>query len=92
MSLNQGERRVKQPWHLDKTVSIGHIVTTVTVFCSIVAWGLTMDKRVALLEAAQHVDTTEHQRIEQTMKESVARIEAAVIRIEDVVRNKVDKR
>lgn len=86
------ERRTKQPWHLDRTVSIGHIITTVTVFCSIAAWGLTMDKRVTLLEAGQRIDSTEHQRIEQTMKDSVARIEAAVIRIEEVVRNKVDKR
>ena len=33
-------------WHLDKTVSIGHILSTLIIALSIFSWGLAIDKRV----------------------------------------------
>lgn len=39
-------------WHLDKRVSVGHIVTTAVVIVSFVVWANTLDKRIALNENA----------------------------------------
>ena len=33
-------------WHLDKTVSIGHIISTVAIALSVFSWALVMDKRI----------------------------------------------
>lgn len=88
----EGVERRNGSWHLDKTISIGHILTTLTVAGSLVVWGLTVDKRVAVLEAAAVYNTEAHKRMDDTLKESVARIEAAVVRMEAALRDKADKR
>lgn len=42
----------KRAWHLERTVSLGHIITTLTVAVTAVAGWKDMDKRVALIELA----------------------------------------
>lgn len=87
-----GDERRNKSWHLDKTISIGHILTTLSVAGSLIVWGLTVDKRVTVLETASVFNTEAHKRMDDTLKESVTRIEAAVVRMEVVLRDKVDKR
>ena len=36
----------RREWHLDKTVSIGHIISTLIVAISVFSWALAIDKRV----------------------------------------------
>lgn len=36
----------RREWHLDKTVSIGHIISTLIITMSVFSWALTIDKRV----------------------------------------------
>ncbi len=81
----------KRGWHLEKTVSIGHIITTLTVACSVVIWAMSMDTRVTVLEKEVTHAQAADARLEVQLKESVARIEAAVIRIEQAMRDKADK-
>jgi hypothetical protein len=35
-------------WHLDKRISIGHIITTVTVAVAMVGWMLQLENRVSV--------------------------------------------
>lgn len=36
----------KRSWHLDKTISVGHLVSTLVIAISIFSWAVTLDKRV----------------------------------------------
>ena len=41
----------KEYFHMDRTVNIGHILTTITLAVSAMMYVTTMDKRMAVLEA-----------------------------------------
>ena len=81
-----------QMWHLEKTVSVGHIITTLTVAGSVLIWALHMDTRVSLLEAGQDNSKQADVRIENNLERTVNRIEGSLIRIEAKIDNKADKR
>lgn len=36
----------KGNWHLDKTISVGHLVSTLVIAVSVFSWAMTLDKRV----------------------------------------------
>lgn len=44
------ERRAAYGWHLNRELSISHIVTTVLLAVSLLKWGMAMDARVAAVE------------------------------------------
>lgn len=44
-------------WHLDKRVSVGHIITTVTVAAAAAAWFMYTEARIGVLEV--RVETVE---------------------------------
>ena len=81
----------RNPWHLDRSISIGHILTTATVACSMVVWFMNMDSRVTVLEREIVHAQQSDQRLEQQLKDAISRIESAVIRIEVALREKADK-
>ncbi|MDX1538839.1 hypothetical protein [Arsukibacterium sp.] len=63
----------KRSWHLDKTISVGHLVSTLIIAVSVFGWAVTLDKRVeqnALaiihLKEQQHA---EQKRVEQLRSE-----------------------
>ena len=33
-------------WHLDKRISVGHLITTITIIISFVAWMMSMEKQM----------------------------------------------
>ena len=39
-------------WHLDRRVSVGHLVTTFTVLVAMVLWGARLETRIVLIEQA----------------------------------------
>jgi hypothetical protein len=43
--MEQKDRRGRD-WHLDKTVSISHIISTILIVISILAWAQGVEKRV----------------------------------------------
>ena len=40
----------RRQWHFDKSISVGHILTTVTIAVSVFFWAMRMDTRISLLE------------------------------------------
>ena len=48
--MSQDEVMSYHGWHLDKRVSLGHIVSTLTITGVVVIWMTTLDKRVTLSE------------------------------------------
>lgn len=50
MSLDK--EKDKQPWHLDRTISISHILTTVSAIGAALIFASKLDTRVSLLEQA----------------------------------------
>lgn len=37
-------------WHIDKTINLAHVLTTMGLIAALFAWGGDVDKRIALLE------------------------------------------
>lgn len=48
----------RRHWHLDKSVSISHILTTVVLLLGALKFSFDMEKRIALLEANANVQTS----------------------------------
>lgn len=36
----------RREWHLDKTISVGHLISTITIAVSVFAWAMALEKRV----------------------------------------------
>ncbi|MFN3231685.1 MAG: hypothetical protein ACE363_05945 [Alphaproteobacteria bacterium] len=72
--------RVSEGWHLDKRVSVGHIVTTMMAVVAAGAAYANLSERVAVLEVQDSA-------ILQDLRE----IRRTVERIEDKLDRKVDK-
>lgn len=39
-----------RPWHLDRRLNVGHLLTTLSLAAAIFAWGSAMDRRLAVIE------------------------------------------
>ena len=89
--IDETESTRRAPWHIDKTVSIGHIITTLTVAVSLIAWGMHIETRLALVEAEQVHSKDADARIENQVRESVTRIESLLVRIDQKIDLKKDK-
>jgi roadblock/LC7 domain-containing protein len=59
------------PWHLDKTVNLSHLLTTIVIAGSLFAYAGGMDKRVAVLEAKMTTQAQVTERAQQDMRELV---------------------
>ena len=62
----------RRHWHLDKTLNVSHLLTTLVVAGSMFAYANNMDKRVAILEEKMQVQATENQRSQTEVKELAA--------------------
>jgi hypothetical protein len=90
VSNNQHERLSN--WHLDKTLSLSHILTTILMAGSIFYWANAMDKRVTVIETnSTHYDKDINAQA-VAVRESISEIKSSLIRIEIKLDNKVDKR
>lgn len=47
----------QRSWHLEKSVSIGHIITTIAVMGSFIAWAMKQENRMATIESATKQNT-----------------------------------
>jgi hypothetical protein len=79
-------------WHLRKEVSVGQIVAILSVAASMLMGWAALDKRVTVLEAESVHFKEANARTEQLVRDAVARIEAAIIRMEYSIGNKQDKK
>ena len=78
-------------WHLDKKVSIGHIVTTIVVAASAFFYLSTLDKRISDNTAAISFNTERIRASEQRTQDDMRDIKGALIRIESKLDQKADK-
>lgn len=63
------ERRASPPWHLDRTVNLGHLLTTITVVTGLFVWGAKMDTRVSILESVSVAQMRTNEAHEATDRE-----------------------
>jgi hypothetical protein len=86
------EKRVdRRGWHLDKTVGVTHLITTLTIVVSVLAWANTIDKRITLIEAeAQHQRETDN-RQDAVLRESLAAIRDTLREMKETM-NRIDER
>ena len=59
----------RRHWHLDKTLNISHLLTTLVIAGSLFAYANNMDRRVAILEEKMHVQSVENQRSASEVKD-----------------------
>ncbi len=71
-------------WHLDKRITVGHIMTTAVVATSVFLYVTSVETRVALLETRQDLQASHH-------AEQLKTISGQLIRIEAKLDRKVDK-
>ena len=62
----------RRHWHLDKTLNVSHLLTTVVIAGSLFAYANNMDRRVAILEEKMQVQATENQRGQAEVRELAA--------------------
>lgn len=56
-------------WHLDKTVSVGHIFTTISAMALFIGWAVILDRRITTLEIHDMQNTKDHREENGDLKE-----------------------
>ena len=51
--MRESEMQVDNRWHLDKRLNVGHILTTLILTISVLAWAQRMDMRLTTVEVKQ---------------------------------------
>lgn len=59
----------RRQWHLDKTLNISHLLTTLVIAASIFAYASGMDKRVAVLEEKIQTQAAHSQQTSQEVRD-----------------------
>ena len=62
----------RRHWHLDKTLNVSHLLTTVVIAGSLFAYANNMDRRVAILEEKMQVQAAENNRSAGEVRELAA--------------------
>lgn len=75
---------IESSWHIDKKITIGHIVTTLVVGLSALSYITTVEKRVAILEEKEKIQR-------QITNSNLMEIKGQLIRIETKIDGKADK-
>ena len=78
-------------WHLDKTLSLSHILTTMLMAGSIFYWANAMDKRVTIIETNSNHYDKDISAQATAVRESITEIKSSLIRIEIKLDGKADK-
>lgn len=64
----------RRKWHFEKTINVGHLITTITVAVSVVVWAMKMDARVTVLEDARVQQARFNEKQETADKEILAAV------------------
>jgi hypothetical protein len=93
------ERRLTNPqhersgnWHLDKTLNITHLLTTVTMVVSVMLMLNKMDNRITATELGLLYAGKTTDRLEYQWHEEFTKMNAVLVRIESKLDAKADKR
>lgn len=71
-------------WHIDKKITVGHLVTTLVVGVSAILYITTVEKRVSILEEKQVM-------IREMVQDDLHTIHNQLVRIETKIDGKADK-
>lgn len=92
MSEDHGdERRELRGWHLEKSISVAEIITTVSIVAALLLGWAKMDTRTALLESEVAYLKQSDIRLENAFHDDVRDIKATLIRLEQKYDDKVKK-
>lgn len=82
----------RRGWHLDKTLNITHLLTTLVIAGSLFSYANNMDRRVAVLEEKMQAQAAQNQRSTEEVRELATDVkhELRLLRTElmQVVRSK----
>ncbi len=85
----------KRSWHLDKTISVGHLVSTVVIAVSVFSWAMTLDKRVEQNSLAiihlKEQQAAEAKRIEQLRSEIKQDLRDINSKLDRLIENQVKR-
>lgn len=84
---NKDEVSLGMGWHLKKEVTVGQIVTLMTILISGLWWAATVETRLALMANEQTAMTERIDRDEKRIDAQFGEIKSYLVRID----NKVDK-
>lgn len=70
-------------WHFEKSISVGHLLTTLTIGGSILLWALGMETRIIVLENAITHQKDVNARMEKEVSTRLDTVSASLIRIEE---------
>ncbi len=86
------DHRKPNQWHLDKTFSISHILSTVAIVVGLFSWGSKMDNRVSIIEIEQGHLTKDAEKGGEVIKDNFRQMQAALLRIESKLDTKADRK
>jgi len=90
--MNVGDEQRGKSWHVDKSINIGYVLTSIIMAFSIVVWAFKMDIRVAVLETQQANAKETDARTALLLRDNFSELKASQIRIEQKLDNKADKK
>ena len=70
-------------WHVDKRLSIGHIITTLTVAVAVIAWMQNLESRVELNKQAITFNAQAIDKNNEDVRQSLLQLIVMVQRLED---------
>ena len=79
-------------WHLDRRVSVGHIVTTLAVAVGVVLWMQRLEAGTMLNAQAAALQSVRIDRLEDRNERQFREIKESLARIEQKLDRKADKR
>lgn len=62
----------RRHWHLDKTLNVSHLLTTIVIAGSLFAYANNMDRRVAILEEKMQAQAMQNSQSQAEVKELAA--------------------
>lgn len=75
-------------WHIDKRISVGHLITTLTVTVAVIAWSFRMEGRINLNE----VKIQNNEQAIKNLRVDGLSQNAEIIRRLEVMDEKLDRR
>ena len=72
-------------WHIDRRVSVGHIITTLTIVVGFMFWIMSLETAVALNTTKIENTTISIQRLDNNMNKQYAEIIRRLERLDDKV-------
>ena len=73
---DESVERPDRHWHVDKRVSVSHLLTTLTIVVGLLIWGAKQESRISVLEKTFEIQAQNTQLQFSDIKGHLVRIEA----------------